>query len=190
MIDFTGVKAITIPEGAVKQITRKSDGVVLWKAGYKNWVRYSTEADGKTIYNGGLGYKNGYRIRSGGAEGALRCSAHTGFIPVKAGDVVRIGGLNFGSDYSHGSAMNVADSSRTNIGQFSMHSGKYGIFTQSAYKSYSKASVVQEKTGVWKWVVPPAASGVAYIRVSCNMYSTSAAADGSKLIVTINEEIT
>lgn len=30
-IDFTGVKAITIPEGAVKKITRKSDGVVLWE---------------------------------------------------------------------------------------------------------------------------------------------------------------
>ena len=31
MLDFTGVKAITIPEGKVKKITRKSDGVVLWE---------------------------------------------------------------------------------------------------------------------------------------------------------------
>lgn len=30
-IDFTGVKAVTIPEGSVKKITRKSDGVVLWE---------------------------------------------------------------------------------------------------------------------------------------------------------------
>lgn len=30
-IDFTGVKAITVPEGAVKKIKRKSDGVVLWE---------------------------------------------------------------------------------------------------------------------------------------------------------------
>lgn len=29
-IDFTGVKAITTPDGSVKKITRKSDGVVLW----------------------------------------------------------------------------------------------------------------------------------------------------------------
>ena len=68
MIDFTGVKAITIPEGKVKKIT--SNGVVLWKGGHTNLVPLSTEADGVTIYNGGLGYKNGYRIRSGGAEGA------------------------------------------------------------------------------------------------------------------------
>lgn len=30
-IDFTGVTAITIPEGKVSKITRKSDGVVLWE---------------------------------------------------------------------------------------------------------------------------------------------------------------
>lgn len=30
-IDFTGVKAVNVPEGAVKKITRKSDGAVLWE---------------------------------------------------------------------------------------------------------------------------------------------------------------
>lgn len=188
MIDFSTVKKVVIPEGVVTKIM--ASGKTLWESiTYKNWVQYSTESDGKTIYNNGLGYKNGYRIRSGGGEGELSSSAHTGFIPVKAGDVIRIGGLNFGSTHGHGSAMNVANSSFTNIGQFSMQSGEYGIFAESAYRAYSKASVVQEKTGVWKWVVPPAASGVAYIRVSCNMYDTGKAADGSKLIVTINEEI-
>ena len=58
MIDFTGVKSISIPEGIVKQITRKSDGVILFKSGPKNWIPYSTTTDGKTIFNGGLGYKN------------------------------------------------------------------------------------------------------------------------------------
>lgn len=163
------------------------NGTQIWKGGYKNWVKYSTEADGVTIYNGGLGYKNGYRIRSGGAEGALSTSAHTGFIKVQGGDVIRISGGDFGSVAGHGSAMNVADSTRTNIGQFSMLSGEYGIFA-GTYNSYSKSSVIQEKTGVWKWVVPPAESGVAYIRVSCNAVNNGDA-DGEKLIVTINEEI-
>jgi hypothetical protein len=31
MLDFTGVKAITIPEGNVKKITRKMDGALLWE---------------------------------------------------------------------------------------------------------------------------------------------------------------
>ena len=186
MIDFSTAKEIRIPEGQVYKIARGNE--TLWEAAYINMVLRSTESDGVTIYNGGLGYKNGYRIRSGGAEGALASSAHTGFIPVKGGDVVRISGGDFGSVAGHGSAMNVADSTRTNIGQFSMQSGEYGIFLQSAYKSYAKSSVVQEKTGVWKWIVPPAASGVAYIRVSCNA-ANNGSADGEKLIVTINQEI-
>ena len=185
-MDFSKIKRFHMDGIELKSIS--INGVHVW-TGFKNWVRYSVESDGVTIYNGGLGYKNGYRIRSGGGEGELASSAHTGFIPVKAGDVIRIGGMNFSSAHSHGSALNVADSSFTNIGQFSMTSGQYGIFAESAYRTYGKDSVVQEKTGVWKWIVPPAASGVAYIRVSSNMYDTNKAADGSLLIVTINEEI-
>jgi len=186
MIDFSTAKAIKIPEGDVYKIT--CNGETLWESSYLNMVPSSKASDGTTIYNGGLGYKNGYRIRSGGAEGVLASSAHTGFIPVKGGDTIRISGGDFGSTAGHGSAMNVADSTRANIGQFSMQSGEYGIFAQSAYKSYSKSSVVQEKTGVWKWVVPPTTSGVAYIRVSCNAVNDGVA-DGAKLIVTINQEI-
>ena len=156
------------------------------KINFTNLVPTSIDSDG-TIYNGGLGYKNGYRIRSGGAEGALASSAHTGFIPVNGGDVIRISGMNYSDGNGHGSAMNVSDSNFTNIGQFSMQSGDYGIF-ESTYKSYNRTSVVEEKTGVWKWVVPPAASGIAYIRVSANAYNRDPA-DGSKLIVTVNEEI-
>lgn len=187
MIDFTGVKAITIPEGVVKQITRKSDGVVLWKAGYKNWVKYSTTNDGKTIYNGGKGYKDGYRLRSGGAEQSTSGASHTGFIPVKGGDVVRISGCNFEDGSANRSALNVSNASFTNIGQFSMIPSNYGIFG-STYKAYGYESVVKETAGVWKWIVPPDASGVAYIRVTGNVASLSPQS-GSNLIVTINEEI-
>ena len=60
---------------------------------------------------------------------------------------------------------------------------QYGILGGS-YSSYSYGSVVEVSDGVWKWVVPPAASGVAYIRVSG--YTLG---DGSGMIVTVNEEI-
>ena len=142
-------------------------GIHIW-TGYKNWVKYSTESDGVTIYNGGLGYKNGYRIRSGGAEIQYNDNnACTGFIPVKAGDIVRIGAFNFAYP-QNGNAINVSDSSFTNIGQFTMLPAAYGILEQSggAYEAYNYNSVEQEKDGVWKWIVPPADSGVAYIRVS------------------------
>jgi hypothetical protein len=59
---------------------------------YKNWVLHSINQDG-TIYNG-VGYKNGYRVRSGSAEGADSNASCTGFIPAKEGDVIRVSGYN------------------------------------------------------------------------------------------------
>lgn len=82
MIDFTGVKAIAIPEGAVKQITRKSDGVVLWKAiTFINQVPISTDTDG-SIFNK-TGYKENVRLSSSGSisGSAQNGSVTTGFIP-------------------------------------------------------------------------------------------------------------
>ena len=64
---FSDLKSLTVPEGEVTKIA--VGGVTIWE-NMKNWVKFSTEADGVTIYNGGLGYKNGYRVRSGGAEAA------------------------------------------------------------------------------------------------------------------------
>jgi len=175
--------------GGIDLVELFINGIRVWKSGPKNWVRYSTTEDGTTIYNGGLGYKNGYRVRSGGAEGDQPNGTCTGFIPVKAGDVVRISGCDFGTS-SNGNAINVSNASFTNIGQFTMLPASYGILAASggAYGAYNHDSVVEEKTGVWKWIVPPAASGVAYIRVS-GYETTPYTYPGDNLIVTINEEI-
>lgn len=187
MINFADCKRIDIPEGRVKQIVRKSDGVVLWKGGYTNWVMMSINADG-SIYNGGLGYKNGYRVRSGGAEMAVGDTACTGFIPVKGGDVVRVSGMPWFTSTSSANALNAADSSFTNLGQFTMRQdAKYGIFA-STYLNYTAASIVEESEGVWKWVVPPDESGIKYIRVTG--YDREQGAPGARMIITINEEIT
>lgn len=56
-IDFTGVKAITIPEGAVKKITRKSNGAVLWEKSVfpaKNTLANTSWADIQTVSKAGL----------------------------------------------------------------------------------------------------------------------------------------
>lgn len=182
MIDFTGVKAITIPEGVVKQITRKSDGVVLWKAGYKNWVKYSTTNDGKTIYNGGLGYKNGYRVRSGGAEAAMAAATCTGFIPASAGDVIGLGGAQLGNN-ANSNAINVYDASYTNLGQvvenYATHG--YGIFADGKLSNWNQGTT---KNNCYYWTVPNGA-GIAFVRVTGRMNNL-----GENMIVTVNEEIT
>lgn len=56
-IDFTGVKAVTVPEGAVKKITRKSDGVVLWEKSLlpaKDTLENTSWADIQTVSKAGL----------------------------------------------------------------------------------------------------------------------------------------
>ncbi len=177
-------KSLTIPEGKVKRIA--SGEAVLWKSGYKNWVRYSTEADGVTIYNGGLGYKDGKRIRSGGAEGDQASSSVTGFIPVKGGDIVRLSGYD-ATGNSTADAINVYDASKAHLGQAVAnypHAG-YGIFAAgAAYSSYGWATVKEGPSGVWSWTVPPHID-IAFMRVTG--YTRG---DGSTMIVTVNEEIT
>lgn len=184
MIDFAKYKRLDIPEGRVKSITRKSDGLLLWKAGYVNQIPLSTEADGVTIYNGGLGYKNGYRVRSGGAELAFTSACCTGYIPVTGLSVIRVSGYDKGfKDGGVQSAVNVYDANFSNLGQISGNTNPgYGIFVSNDLKDYAGTSVVQE-TNCWKWTVPPNEYGIAYIRVSAHT------TEGSRLIVTVDEEI-
>lgn len=184
-MDFSKFKKLTIGGVELKQLF--INGVQVWKSGYKNWVRYSTEADGVTIYNGGLGYKNGYRVRSGGAEGATPFGSCAGFMPVKGGDIIRFSGWDFTKEANE-NAINVSNSNFENIGQITgLVPDGYGIFV-NGYSAYNFLSLVEEKTGVWKWVVPPAASGVAYIRVS-GVTRPAGYGNYSNMIVTINEEI-
>lgn len=178
-MDFSTLKALAIPEDEVKQIAYGD--VILWKSGYTNLVPLSTEADDKTIYNGGLGYKDGYRIRSGGAEGSHGNASHTGFLRAVGNDVVRLSGYDVKiSDTAN--AINAYDANHTNIGQMvSNSSWSYGIFEGSGH---NWDDVILEKDNVYYWVVPDGFN-IAYIRVT-----GYTGADGSKMIVTINEEIT
>lgn len=180
-MDFSKVKSLKIPEGEVTKIT--SGGVTLWEKPptMKNWVKYSTESDGKTIYNGGLGYKFGYRVRSGGAESAQNNTVCTGFIPVKPLSVIRVSGTLTASTST---AINVSDASFTNLGQV-CGSGNYGIFIESSTVGYRNDTMTQ-KDGYWEWIVPPEKCGVAYIRVTNEVIGE---VNAPKMIVTVDQDI-
>lgn len=176
MIDFSTLKSLTIPEGVVTKIV--SGGKTLWEAiKYKNWVPYSIDTEGD-IYNG-VGYKNGYRIRSGGTESATNpaTSRITGFIPVKAGDVVRFKGWNFSYKQTT-NAVNFSDASFTNIGQFTTQPSGYGICL------YNIPTVTVED-GVYSFTVPDNAD-IHYMRVTAEDGYNTAPPD---MIITVNEEI-
>lgn len=185
MMDFTTMKSLTIGGVALEKMF--INGVQVWQKEQEvadpNRIPTSIDTDG-SIYNG-KGYKQGYRIRSGGAEAAASYVSCTGYIKVEPGDVVRISNCEF-SAISNGNAINVSDANFTNLGQFTMQPVAYGILA-SSYSAYNASSVVEESTGVWKWIVPPAASGVAYIRLTCQ--ETGNVAGPTDMVLTINEEI-
>ena len=75
---------------AIKTLIVLANKQDLFKPSITNIIPLSTEADGKTIYNNGLGYKDNCRVRSAGGEEETDCTSCTGYIPYKKGDVLYI----------------------------------------------------------------------------------------------------
>ena len=169
MLDFEGVKAITIPEGKVKKIIR--NGVTLWEAvKYKNWVKFATTEDGKTIFNG-VGYQDNSRLNSSAVVVDQTGYAAFGFIPLKAGGVVRVKGLTWNSTYNTGCYFWTFNSSFTKLKQMRGNGG-------------GSADIIleDEGNGVTKFTIQTYATETAYFRMS-------AYGSGANAIITVNEEI-
>ena len=168
MIDFSTLKSLKIPEGVVTKIV--SAGVTLWEAvKYKNWIPYSTTEDGKTIFNG-VGYKDNSRLNSSAVVVDQTGYAAFGFIPLKAGDVVRVKGLTWNSTYNTGCYFWIFDSSFTKLKQKRPNGGSSDI------------TVEDEGNGVTKFTIRTYATETAYFRIS-------AYGSGANAIITVNEEI-
>lgn len=71
----------------------------LEKGGITNRLPLAIASD-KTPFNGGQGWKTGYRLNSTGAETAMDGMEVTGFIPVQAGDIVRLQNVGWTSGAS------------------------------------------------------------------------------------------
>lgn len=182
---FLDLQALSIPEGEVIKI--ECNGVILWEmpSSIKNWVKYSTESDGVTIYNDSKGYKDKYRIRSGGAEASDAVATCTGFIPFVKGDKLYIyppfSGINTEN------AINFFDSSFSNLGQITDAGNVYGFCT-AAFKTklVNGVSVLDLSQ-----VTVSGVENIAYVRVTNRIDSDSDAkiTSGSEMIITKNEEI-
>lgn len=164
--------------GADIRVSTLSSALTAWKKyAYTNQVLISIDTDG-SIYNG-TGYKNGYRIRSGGAELATNpaTSRITGFIPVKAGDIVRFYGWNFSYKQAT-NAVNFSDASFTNIGQFTAQPASYGI-------CLNNIPTITVEDDVYSFIVPNNAD-IHYMRVTAEDGYNNPPDD---MIITVNEEI-
>lgn len=187
-MDFSSIKAITIPEGIVKKIV--SAGVTLWQAvqavSYKNWVPYAIDTDG-SIYNGGLGYIDGTRLSSSGGTSASATTTTTGFIPAKAGDTIRIKGYRW---YTSATSIQylIAYNSTSNFAK---------VYTGSSQGRYQTADFIESMefaNGISTVKLKDGVGGYDYIRLCTDPYDDNETrrdkATGANLIVTINEEIT
>lgn len=150
---------------------------------YTNLVPFSTIEDGGTIYNDGLGYKYGYRVRSGGAEEAASGAMCTGFIPFTKNDRLYIYPPFIGENATN--AINFADKTFTNIGQVCDSGAVYGIcaghFAEFGTQVINGASVLDLSESTVSGV-----EDIAYVRIT----HTLSVANSENFIITKNEEKT
>lgn len=179
-MDFTKLKKLSIGGVELKQLF--INGVQVWKSGYKNWAHYAIDTDG-SIYNGGKGYIDGQRLSSGGTLKEMPNSTATGFIPIKSGDVVRIGGYPW---YSTTSSLNY----------FNLYNSSFGLVkarTSENIALSASADVVSSAVvkGDIMEITIANNENIAYCRL--NYYGSNddiINVTGANLIVTVNEEIT
>lgn len=93
-----------------------------------NQLPLSTDTDG-TLYNGGQGYKSGYRLNSSGTETAASGKYVTGFIPVTLGQKVTFVNIQANTAAQDNNYMAFYDSSKTLLASCSRY--VYAWYNQS-----------------------------------------------------------
>lgn len=184
-MNFELIKEITIPEGKVQKILL--NGIAIWAKQntptIDNKVHKSVEADGITIYNTS-GYKDGYRVRSGGAEDKTDWATCTGFIKVERGQKIRIYPPFQGSNVAN--AINFSNGDRENLGQITdtgsaqgICAGKANIYKTTIEDGVSTLTLTEEHD-----------LSIAYIRITHLLKSNGGSINsGSEMIVTLDQEI-
>ena len=179
---FDNAKSVTLGGKVVTKL--QLAGKTIWELVTKtftNLVPTSIDTDG-SVYNG-TGYATDSRLASGGTVKTGTNGTVTGFIKVKAGDVVRFASSGVIINWPISNATNCIHyygSTKTTIGYFMGNGTVSGICT--AANSVVTEEVYRQK---YSFTVPDDAS-IEWIRVGVYGPNGSAGAD---LIVTVNEEI-
>ena len=149
---------------------------------YTNLVPSAEEriisGDALTGYDG-VGYANNYRLSSSGVIKTAQNAIATGFIPASAGDTIRIGGIQW---CLTGGSWNYVCAYKSD---YSIVGAVYGS-EAGYYGTKIHASCTIDYDAPLTTIGLTSNANIAFIRVSCYNESLQ---DGSKLIVTVNEEI-
>lgn len=170
-MDFTTLKKLTIGGVELKQLF--IDGVQVWKGvNYTNQIPISTDKDG-SIYNG-KGWKDA-TYDNNGTVGTNSTTDLTGFIPCKAGDVIRLQNMPFNTSVNT-CRLTLYKADKTLLGQYLVTSGWY---MNTVFKG------VKDSAGNYiQWTIENSSSyaATAFIRIS-------AASITAASVVTINQVI-
>ena len=143
---------------------------------YTNQVPISTDENGN-IYNG-TGYKDGYRLDGKATEAASTGSILTGFIPVKAGDVVRFSGVYLGTGGGSENSF-FFDTNKSNYShRMTPYNWKEKI-NVAEFEPYE----YDDATHILSSFTVPNDTSIAYVRFS--LHGTT----GADAIITVNEII-
>lgn len=175
---YSGTSASISVSNVTDNITVTASCVVA----YKNWLPLAIATDG-SVYNS-KGWKDSTRLSSSGGDSSASGMSTSGYIPCKAGDVIRLQGINHkpaGSTnyrlifYTSSFALNSDaliqggySSAYTEIGAVTDSSGNLTKFNVASYKKSNGTAVD--------------VSNVAYFRICGDTFASDA-------IITINEEI-
>lgn len=175
-MDLSTYKSITINGISMKKLTL--DGDEIWRRDYVNLVPTAIDTDG-SIYQG-VGYIEGRRLSSSGGLSSQTNTITSGYIPCKAGDIIRMSGVNWRPQSSGYCYLMFFDSSFGVLG--SVNESDTG---NNYYRGIvANTTTITTENGIITFT-PKFSSGsanVAYFRI--NGYGS-----GADMVVTKNEEI-
>ena len=138
-----------------------------------------TSARKYTNQLGAAGYQIGYRLSSSGGETEYTGSYLTGYIPCKAGDIVRLRNVTFQSGVTSG-----LTSSNQRMARYDSEKAFLSVANADdiVNTNYNFQAVLDDSGIITQFTVPETVSGVAYIRLNGSYI-------GDDSVITVNEEI-
>lgn len=142
----------------------------------ENMITSSIASDG-TPYNGGQGYKAGYRLNSSGNEAVLAGKYVTGFIPITQGQKVTLENMQVIISTQDNNYIAFYDSTFTLLSGCSRYA--YAWYNQSGDSikpatvdgNYLTSFTATGSTGTYNYPL----TNVAYFRVACNLIDSTSA---------------
>jgi len=152
---------------------------------YTNVLPLAVDTDGQP-YNGGKGWKDGYRLNSSAAESQDAAADVTGFIPAKWGDTLYLDGVSMSPNSANPGKtyIYVYSSTFTNLGAYFRGDASFSPATTNGGITLHDNGMVKsiELGGNTFDNVPNNIENTRYVRISCDQITDES-------IITVNEPI-